>query len=231
VQFTDLSTGNPKQYEWSFGDGTRSAEKNPVHIFQKGGMYNVTLTITNSYGTSKYSPDIGINATAPTTHDIYLTNSVGGYLEPDGYIRFRITDPVSSMKIAGKIVKFVPGDIIQIIYQSGSRDGSLSSDKNQFVAFDFSDITLIKNEEFIARGPVNSFKIGGFDSYYSTLNLTIPAGDEYDKLYIDSEIYKYVNSPMIRFVGIGPDSFERLFYQKSSRAMSYQGGATSVLIS
>lgn len=230
VQFTDLSTGNPKQFEWSFGDGSKSGQKNPVHIFQKGGIYNVTLTVTNSFGTDKYTPDIGINATAPTTHDIYLTNSVSGHLEPDGYIRLRITDPVSSMKIAGKIIPFVPGDIIQLIYRSGSSDGTLSSDKNQFVAFEFNDITLIKNEEYIARGPVNSFKVGGFDSFYSTLNLTLPAGDGFEKLYIDSENYQYPNNPTIRLIGIGPDSFERIFYQKSSRAMSFQGGATKVQI-
>jgi PKD repeat protein len=45
VQFTDLSTGNPKSWEWSFGDGTQSSEKNPVHIFQQAGQYNVTLRV------------------------------------------------------------------------------------------------------------------------------------------------------------------------------------------
>jgi PKD repeat protein len=226
VQFTDLSTGNPKQYEWSFGDGTQSTAKNPVHIFQNGGSYNVTLTVTNSYGTNKYSPEKGVEVTAPTLMDAYLTNSQGGYLEPEGYIRLRITDPVSSMKISGKIIQFVPGDNIQLIYGSGSSDGTISSDKNQFVAFNFNDITLIKNEEFIAKGPVNDLKIGGYDSFASTLNLTIPAGDQYEKLYIDSEEYKYVKTPKIRLVGIGPDSFQRFFYQKSSRAMSFQGGIT-----
>jgi PKD repeat protein len=230
VQFTDLSTGSPKQYEWSFGDGTQSAAQNPIHIYQKAGVYNVTLTVTNSYGTSKYSPETGISATAPTMHDVYLTESVGGYLEPDGYIRLRVTDPVSSMKIAGKIIDFVPGDIVQLIYGAGSSDGSITFDKNQMVSFNFNDISLIKNEEFVARGPVNDLKIGGYDSYVSTLNLTIPSEDLYNKLFIDSEEYKFVISPTIRFVGIGPDSFQRFFYQKSTRAMSFQGGVTSFQI-
>ena len=231
VQFTDLSTGDPKQYEWSFGDGMKDSVKNPVHIFQKGGTYNVTLTVTNSYGTNKYSPEQGIIATSQTMHDMYLTDSQSGYLEPDGYIRLRVADPVSSMKIAGKIISFVPGDVIQIIYNEGSSDGMISSDKNQFVAFNFNDITLVKNEEFIARGPVNDLKIGGYDSFSSTLNLTVPAGDQYSKLYIDSEEYKYVRTPSIRMIGIGPDSFQKFFYQKSNRAMSFQGGISSFQIS
>lgn len=227
VQFTDLSTGSPKAYEWSFSDGTRSTEKNPVHIFQYGGTYNVTLTVTNSYGTNKYTPEIGITATPPTLHDVYLTDSQTGHLNPGGFIRLRVTDPVSSMKISGKIIEFEPGDIIQIIYNEGSSDGTISSDKNQFVAFSFGDITLVRNEEILARGPVNDFRIGGYDSFSSTLNMTMPAGDQFSRLYIDSEEYKYAQSPRISFTGIGPDSFQQFFYQKSNRAMSFRGGVSS----
>ena len=66
--------------------------------------------------------------------DVYMTESLAGNLEPDGYIRMRVTDPVSSIKIAGKIYQFVPGDIIQLIYGGGSSDGTISSDKNQFLS-------------------------------------------------------------------------------------------------
>lgn len=131
------------------------------------------------------------------------------------------------MKISGKIIEFEPGDIIQIIYNEGSSDGTISSDKNQFVAFSFGDITLVRNEEILARGPVNDFRIGGYDSFSSTLNMTMPAGDQFSRLYIDSEEYKYAQSPRISFTGIGPDSFQQFFYQKSNRAMSFRGGVSS----
>lgn len=52
VQFTDLSTGVPTEYKWDFGDGGTSTEKNPKHIYQKSGYYNVKLTVTNAYGES-----------------------------------------------------------------------------------------------------------------------------------------------------------------------------------
>ena len=51
VNFTDLSTGNPTSWTWKFGDGTTSTERNPVHTYQKEGAYDVSLTVSNSYGT------------------------------------------------------------------------------------------------------------------------------------------------------------------------------------
>jgi hypothetical protein len=35
-------------YKWNFGDGTTSAEKDPVHKYSKRGKYQVTLTVTNN---------------------------------------------------------------------------------------------------------------------------------------------------------------------------------------
>jgi PKD repeat protein len=51
VTFTDLSAGNPTSWQWDFGDGTTSTEQNPVHTYQQEGAYDVTLTVSNSYGT------------------------------------------------------------------------------------------------------------------------------------------------------------------------------------
>ena len=51
VKFTDLSTGNPISWAWNFGDGTSSTEQNPTHVYRLEGTYDVSLTVTNSYGT------------------------------------------------------------------------------------------------------------------------------------------------------------------------------------
>ncbi|RXA15078.1 PKD domain-containing protein [Methanosarcina sp. MSH10X1] len=52
VHFTDRSTGAPTAWKWSFGDGNTSTEKNPVHIYNKQGRYNVTLTASNANGSN-----------------------------------------------------------------------------------------------------------------------------------------------------------------------------------
>lgn len=47
VQFTDQSTGSPNNWFWDFGDGsTSTGVKDPVHTYQFGGKYTVTLTAT-----------------------------------------------------------------------------------------------------------------------------------------------------------------------------------------
>ncbi|MDR2855913.1 MAG: PKD domain-containing protein [Methanomicrobiales archaeon] len=47
VAFTDLSTGNPTMWYWEFGDGEVSTERNPVHTYQKIGLFDVTLTVSH----------------------------------------------------------------------------------------------------------------------------------------------------------------------------------------
>ncbi|KKG26616.1 PKD domain-containing protein, partial [Methanosarcina sp. 2.H.T.1A.15] len=52
VSFTDKSTGSPAAWKWTFGDGTNSIEKNPVHTYNKSGKYSVTLTASNADGSN-----------------------------------------------------------------------------------------------------------------------------------------------------------------------------------
>jgi PKD repeat protein len=60
VQFTDVSTGNPNEWYWDFGDGNHSYKQNPIHIYRNTGTYTVTLTISNQESTTTYSTTITI---------------------------------------------------------------------------------------------------------------------------------------------------------------------------
>lgn len=53
VQFTDMSTGEPKSWAWDFNnDGVvDSNEQNPSYTFDTPGSYSVTLTVTNEIDT------------------------------------------------------------------------------------------------------------------------------------------------------------------------------------
>jgi PKD repeat protein len=56
VQFTDLSTtasGTNVSWEWDFGDGHLSKEKNPLHVYTGAGNFSVTLRVTNSFGCTR----------------------------------------------------------------------------------------------------------------------------------------------------------------------------------
>jgi len=52
VKFTDTSTNSPTEWQWNFGDGSTSKEKNPLHVFSGEGTYSVTLVATNGDGSS-----------------------------------------------------------------------------------------------------------------------------------------------------------------------------------
>ncbi len=52
VSFTDQSIGSPTSWKWTFGDGSTSTVKNPVHIYNKTGQFSVTLTASNANGSN-----------------------------------------------------------------------------------------------------------------------------------------------------------------------------------
>lgn len=54
----DNNTSNASRYEWDFGDGTTSAEKNPEHVYQQAGDYLVKLKVFNGIGENEYSRTI-----------------------------------------------------------------------------------------------------------------------------------------------------------------------------
>ena len=46
VEFTDLSIGQADSWFWDFGDGSVSYSRNPVHVYENGGDFDVTLNIS-----------------------------------------------------------------------------------------------------------------------------------------------------------------------------------------
>ncbi|UBM63513.1 PKD domain-containing protein [Candidatus Sulfidibacterium hydrothermale] len=51
VTFTNHSLHTPTSWHWDFGDGDSSTLRNPTHTYTQVGVYTVTLTATNKYGT------------------------------------------------------------------------------------------------------------------------------------------------------------------------------------
>ncbi|MCK4581620.1 MAG: PKD domain-containing protein, partial [Dehalococcoidia bacterium] len=55
IQFTNLSTdadGTVTGWDWDFGDGGTSTDKNPTHKYTTVGIYMVALTVTDNNGAS-----------------------------------------------------------------------------------------------------------------------------------------------------------------------------------
>ena len=69
VQFNDSSydmDGGIYIWQWDFGDGTTSNEKNPTHSYSKDGIYNVTLTVwDNDYASNSTTKQIVVTDIYP----------------------------------------------------------------------------------------------------------------------------------------------------------------------
>lgn len=58
INFTDHSDGNPDEWLWSFGDGSGSAQQNPVHQYNDTGYFSITLiAIDNGCADTIILPD------------------------------------------------------------------------------------------------------------------------------------------------------------------------------
>jgi PKD repeat protein len=79
VVFRDTSGGNPTAWSWVFNDssvpGTSSAQDPLGHVFTSPGTYIVTMTATNTWGSTTTSQ--GITVTSPTTVDFTMNQSSG----------------------------------------------------------------------------------------------------------------------------------------------------------
>jgi len=90
ITFTDLSSGNPTQWSWAFGNGDISDIQSPVYSYPDTGIYTVVLEIFNQYGCSDtvshtviITPSFTIyvpNSFSPNNdgiNDIFLPKGIG----------------------------------------------------------------------------------------------------------------------------------------------------------
>ncbi len=64
VRFTDTSAGVPRSWQWTFGDGGASTDRNPVHTYELRGAHTVTLQVGNGTTTSQAVRTITVGARA-----------------------------------------------------------------------------------------------------------------------------------------------------------------------
>ena len=76
--FSDQSTGPVAVWQWNFGDGTGSSSRNPSHIYQSAGTYQVSLTVRSSTGQQSSTTRqvlVGTAATPPVVASFDVSSS------------------------------------------------------------------------------------------------------------------------------------------------------------
>jgi len=84
VSFTDSSTGTPTSWNWSFGDGGYSSGQNPVYTYAGTGSFTVSLTATNSAGSTTKTV---ANYITGTNYTVPSSTTVGMYRNGVYYLR------------------------------------------------------------------------------------------------------------------------------------------------
>ncbi|HKK38291.1 MAG TPA: PKD domain-containing protein, partial [Cryomorphaceae bacterium] len=87
-QFIDNSTNLPNTWNWNFGDGSSSSLQNPIHIFDEGGEYAISLAASNIFGTNVHEETletqesgisgIGISGSATVGEPISFSAAIDG---------------------------------------------------------------------------------------------------------------------------------------------------------
>jgi uncharacterized protein (TIGR02145 family) len=87
VNFTDQSINDPTSWSWNFGDQGTSTEQNPSHQYNMVGVFTVSMSATNNYGTDLETKHnyITVESEPPETvtdydGNEYNTIQIGGQL-------------------------------------------------------------------------------------------------------------------------------------------------------
>ncbi len=121
VKFTNQSAKEAISFDWDFGDGTISSEKNPLHVYPSPGTYIVKLTVSNGIGNVTHEQNVLINdeSTWTANGNFYLS-------EDDNGVRYFSTfDDLLTMLGKSKI----DGDLIINVESGKTFKSSLSSEQ------------------------------------------------------------------------------------------------------
>jgi PKD repeat protein len=107
VAFSDLSSGSPTAWSWSFGDGTTSTLQHPQKSFTAAGSYTVTLTVSNAGSSQTTSRLISVQQHPRSLQFVPVTSQTSGV--GSTYWRTELTLLNDSAIAANVDITLVPG--------------------------------------------------------------------------------------------------------------------------
>lgn len=120
VAFTAL-TINADSYSWDFGDGQTSTEKNPVHVYESGGYYAVTLNASGNGEADSETLNLAIALTpyvlltgGPTATDGKTWKLTGAHTSDD-----RLANADADFTVADGVPDVLPQGVFDLFLHMG----------------------------------------------------------------------------------------------------------------
>lgn len=173
VKFTNLSSGKAVSYVWDFGDGTTSTEKDPLHIYDKSGYYNVKLTAKGEVDEDVAEMAVLINdeSTWKVDGTFYLSDVVSGvryFTDAESLFRF-----ITATTIGGDVKVSVKADG-SFVYPLTNANLSILQSIQSSLANGGNKLSFAKHGT--GRNPVFSFGENGGTINRSTVDTMIELG-------------------------------------------------------
>ncbi|HMU02437.1 MAG TPA: PKD domain-containing protein, partial [Saprospiraceae bacterium] len=143
VTFSDLSTGGPREREWTFSGGnpSTSSQKNPVVVYNQDGLYEVSLKVMNELGENTTVKTGYILVGQVNTNDLELISDAKLYPNPvsNGKITLEFnTEKTQKLNFRlydsqGKLVKILYEDRVKAGYNVFSFNAEMLTNGNYFL--------------------------------------------------------------------------------------------------
>jgi PKD repeat protein len=151
VSFKDQSSGVINNWEWDFGDGYKSKDQNPIHVYSIPGDYEVKLTVSGPGGSNtkslgikvvKITPPecvvkfISTNTTGPVPFDVQFINQTQECDNVQSWL-WDFGDGETSDSSARQITHiYTKAGIYTVTLTANTADGSFSAQKQSYIRID-----------------------------------------------------------------------------------------------
>lgn len=128
IHFTDLSMYDVKEWQWEFGDGTKSNKQTTEHCYNQKGIYRVCLIVRNENGADTLCRTINLNIT--NNQDFTSIMNWEVFPNPSSGVTVVNINHNNPIRMNASIYNFIGEKILnQRVYQ-GSNMVDLSEFKN-----------------------------------------------------------------------------------------------------
>ena len=177
VEFEDMTLGVPETWSWTFEGGVpqTSTEQNPLVNYTVAGTYDVTLEVTNAFGTTSITKEdfITVTETPAPYLDFTVSTTEACIVEPVFFSDLSLYNPTSwewtfqpdtyqfvdgtSATSQNPVVQFLEPGTYTVIFDAQNENGFSSQTWEEYISV--SGVNLTEFNEDFETGQANEFSL------------------------------------------------------------------------